>query len=197
MLEHLPSAVGRALHEVRAGLEDIAFNRFDLGAGTDAIKVASLSFADHAPMPPRFTADGEGHFPELSWTGVPAGAAVLVLLVEDADAPSPRPFMHLSLLNLPAQDGQLAEGDLAQAQFGPTSFFAHRWVPPDPPPGHGAHRYAFQVFALRSEVPGDTGKSDLLEQIGASAIASGLLIGTYERSDMEKDRSGALSAQAV
>ena len=184
MLEHLPAAVGRAFSEVRAGLDDIAFNRYTLGSGTAVIAVSSLSFADHAPIPQRFTADGEGHFPSISWTGVPAQAAALVLLVEDADSPSPHPFMHLSLLNLPAQDGTIAEGDLAQASFGPTSFFTHQWVPPDPPPGHGPHRYAFQVFALREAVPGDVSKGDLLEKIGTSAMASGLLIGTYERSDM-------------
>lgn len=185
MLEHLPAAVGRALSDMRAGMEGIAFNRIDLRAGAGAITVTSLSFADHAPIPPRFTADGEGDFPSITWTGVPTAAAALVLLVEDADSPSPHPFMHLSLLNLPAQDGSVTEGNLGGMQFGPTSFFTHQWVPPDPPPGHGAHRYAFQVFALREALPEDVSKAELLEKVGELAIASGLLIGTYERSDLQ------------
>jgi phosphatidylethanolamine-binding protein (PEBP) family uncharacterized protein len=33
-------------------------------------------------------------------------------------------------------------------QQGHNSYFTHRYLPPDPPPGHGPHRYAFQIFAL-------------------------------------------------
>lgn len=206
MLEHLPCAVGRALAGMRAGLPGIAYNRCSPGPGTGLLQVASLAFADHAPIPVRYTADGEGDFPGLSWTGVPPEAACVVLLVEDADSPSPHPLLHLSLLNLPPCDGAIPEGSLEAAEgeevaatplaaapvdntlplrFGPTSFFTHRWVPPDPPPGHGPHRYAFQVFALLSSLPAAVDKAGLFEAIANTACASGLLIGTYERSDLE------------
>ena len=61
-----------------------------------------------------------------------------------------------------------------------------RNAPPDnPPPGHGEHRYAFQVFAL---APGDAfsgtpGRDALLEAIRQRGLASGLLVGTYARPD--------------
>jgi phosphatidylethanolamine-binding protein (PEBP) family uncharacterized protein len=214
MLEHLPSAVGRALSGMRAGLPDITYNRHSLGVGTGLLQVASLAFADHGPIPPRYTADGEGDFPGISWTGVPPEAACVVVLVEDADSPSPHPFMHLSLLNLPPCDGAIPEGGLEGGdeevpatppgaapvdntlplRFGPTSFFTHRWVPPDPPPGHGPHRYAFQVFALLNSLPADVSKAGLLEAIANTACASGLLIGTYERSDVETQARAPLPA---
>ncbi|MEO7338654.1 MAG: YbhB/YbcL family Raf kinase inhibitor-like protein, partial [Caldimonas sp.] len=58
--------------------------------------------------------------------------------------------------------------------------------PPDPPPGHGVHHYAFQVFALDASAPpfSDTpGRDEVLEALRDHAIASGCLIGTYERPD--------------
>jgi phosphatidylethanolamine-binding protein (PEBP) family uncharacterized protein len=61
--------------------------------------------------------------------------------------------------------------------------FAATWLPPDPPVGHGQHRYVFQVFALDT-VPrfeARPGRAELLDKIKGHVIAKGLLIGTYER----------------
>jgi phosphatidylethanolamine-binding protein (PEBP) family uncharacterized protein len=67
--------------------------------------------------------------------------------------------------------------------IGRNSYLQHAYLPPDPPPGHGAHHYAFQVFALdrapeRVEAPG---RGRLLELLRGHTLASGLLIGTYQR----------------
>lgn len=202
MLEKLPDALGHALRNQRAGLDEIAFNLVDLRTGTAAITVSSLAFADHAPIPALYTADGEGRSPPLQWTGVPAGTASVVLLVEDADAPTPRPLVHAIVVDLPADpEGALAEsalpspaqedGALPAGRVGRNSYLQAAWLPPDPPPGHGVHRYAFQVFALAPVDPEDDtalldetpGRDALLDAIHARAIASGLLIGTYTRPD--------------
>ncbi|MEO8835285.1 MAG: YbhB/YbcL family Raf kinase inhibitor-like protein, partial [Caldimonas sp.] len=58
MLEKLPDALGHALRGQRAGLDKIAFQAVDLRAGMASIAVASLAFADHAPIPAQYTADG-------------------------------------------------------------------------------------------------------------------------------------------
>jgi phosphatidylethanolamine-binding protein (PEBP) family uncharacterized protein len=204
VLEFLPAGLGRALHNIRAGLENITFNCLPSGAGTGAIKIESAAFRDHCPIPVRYTADGDGHFPPLCWTGVPAQAASVVLLVEDADSPTPHPLIHLSLIDLPPCDGSVDPDTVPLEKLGPTSFFVSRWIPPDPPPGHGAHRYAFQVFALheRSESPVDD-RDKLLEVLRQSAMANGLLIGTYERSDLESigtsaaDKGSSLNAWSL
>ena len=94
MLEKLPDVIGHALQGQRAGLEKILFNRIDLRTGTARIEVSSMAFADHAPIPPRFTADGEGGSPQLQWRNVPESATTLVLIVEDADSPTPEPLVH-------------------------------------------------------------------------------------------------------
>lgn len=192
MLEKLPDVIGHALHDVRAGLDQIAFNTLGLRQGMASIKLASLAFADHAPVPSRYTADGEGESPPLHWTEVPTGSTSLVLLVEDADSPTPHPLVHAIAVNLPPGDGNLPEGALSRDdeegkvfRAGLNSYLQASWLPPDPPPGHGVHRYAFQIFALGAphDFSATPGRDEVFDALKEHAIASGLLIGTCERPD--------------
>jgi Raf kinase inhibitor-like YbhB/YbcL family protein len=192
MLEHLPAAVGHALRERRAGLDHLLANRCGLRAGHGTLQLASLAFVDHGPIPARYTADGEGVSPPLHWSGVPQGAASLVLIVEDADAPTAEPLVHAIVVDLPAGDGALAEGALKSAGHegehmheGRNSYLRTGWLPPDPPPGHGEHRYAFQLFALSAGEPFDRvpTRDDLMAAVRDRAIASGMLVGCYARPD--------------
>jgi Raf kinase inhibitor-like YbhB/YbcL family protein len=151
-----------------------------------------VAFADHAPLPKRYTADGEGVSPPLQWTGLPAGAASLLLIVEDADSPTPNPLVHAIVVNLAVDNGALAEAAIpsqgnegAGLHVGRNSTLQAAWLPPDPPPGHGVHRYAFQLFALGGvpELSETPGRDEIVDALREHAIASGLLIGTHERSD--------------
>jgi len=193
VLENLPGVVGHALRDQRAGLDKIAFNQIEPGPGTGALKVASLAFVDHGPLPSEYTADGAGVSPPLQWTGIPPHTASVLLIVEDADAPTPQPLVHAIVVDLEPADGALASGALqspdhdatADVHAGRNSYLRASWLPPDPPPGHGPHRYVFQVFALAegeafSPVPGRAAVVDALRQ---RVLASGYLIGTYERPD--------------
>jgi Raf kinase inhibitor-like YbhB/YbcL family protein len=192
VLEKLPDAVGHALRGQRAGLDKIAFQAVDLRAGMAAISVTSIAFADHAPIPTPYTADGAGLSPPLQWSGVPTQATSLVLIVEDADAPTPQPLVHAIVVDLPAGDGALPEGALPSKDHdgsgvavGRNSYLQAAWLPPDPPPGHGVHRYAFQLFALEDGTALDAtpGRDAVLTAIRERGLASGCLIGTYERRD--------------
>jgi len=193
MLEKLPEVVGHALREQRAGLDEVACRRLDLRNGLGAIAVTSSAFVDHGPLPPACTADGDGDSPPLQWAGVPAACASVVLLVEDADAPAPHPFVHAIAVGLVPGDGMLREGALdadsvrtTDVRVGRHSLLGTGWLPPDPPPGHGVHRYVFQVFALAGPEPdwSDTpGREEVLGVLERQAVASGWLIGTYARPD--------------
>lgn len=192
MLEKLPDAVGHALRSQRAGLDKTAFQAVDLRAGMAALTVSSLAFVDHAPIPERYTADGPGLSPPLQWIGVPPDAASLALIVEDADAPTPQPLVHAIVVDLEGADGALAEGALPSddndgsgLHVGRNSYLQAAWLPPDPPPGHGVHRYAFQLFALAAGAAfdGTPGRDAVLAAIKEHGLASGCLIGTYERPD--------------
>lgn len=203
MLGNLPDFVGHALRDQRAGLDQIAFNRLPLRNGQGKIAVASLAFADHAPLPEIYTADGEGRSPPLQWTGVPEAATSVALVVEDADSPTPHPLVHAIAVGLPRGDGSLSTGALDggddapdEARLGRNSYLQRGWLPPDPPPGHGPHRYAFQVFALDGDepLPDSPGRDAVLALLASRAIASGLLIGTYERHDTSVDASETVAA---
>jgi Raf kinase inhibitor-like YbhB/YbcL family protein len=191
VLEKLPDTIGHALRGQRAGLDKIAFQAIDLRAGMAQIAVTSLAFVDHAPIPERYTADGAGVSPPLQWSGVPDGAQSLVVIVEDADAPTPQPLIHAIAVDLAGEDGALGEGALPSSNHegigvrtGRNSLLQAAWLPPDPPPGHGVHRYAFQVFALAGgEFDGTPGRDAVLDAISEHGLASGCLIGTYERPD--------------
>jgi phosphatidylethanolamine-binding protein (PEBP) family uncharacterized protein len=90
-------------------------------------------------------------------------------------------------------------------QAGRNSYLSHAWLPPDPPPAHGVHRYAFQVFALRSGAPfsNTPGRQEVFAAIADRAVGAGVLLGTYERvarvrsQEPEPVRAGNPSAIAV
>src|SRR5690606_21683780 len=161
----------------RAGLDRILFNRVSLRTGQAAIEVKSLAFADHAPIPVIYTADADGRSPPLQWTGVPTAATSVALIVEDADSVMPQPLVHAIVFALPPGDMSLADGaidpdgELAH-RLGRNSMLGTGWLAPDPPPGHGPHRYAFQVFALAGGRlhPGTPGREALVKTVVEHAI---------------------------
>jgi Raf kinase inhibitor-like YbhB/YbcL family protein len=192
MLEILPEVLGHALRDRRAGMDKLVFNRCGMRQGLGMLTVTSLAFADHAPIPERYTADGDGLSPPLEWHGIPEGAAGLVLIVEDADAPTSEPLVHAIVVDIPPHEGSLHEGALSSpghdgedVHAGRNSYLRAGWIPPDPPRGHGQHRYAFQLFALREgdAFSGKPGRDEVLTAIQERGIAAGLLVGTYERPD--------------
>jgi len=191
MLEKIPAVFGKALKGARAGAEDLAVTDTELTGVNASIEVTSPAFGYKERIPTQYTADGEGISPPLEWRCVPMSAEAVVLLVEDADSPTPLPLVHAIVWDLPGSDASLPGGALPNAgdgtakdALGRNSRRSASYLPPDPPRGHGEHRYVFQIFALdivpRFESP--PGRSELLDKIRGHVIAKGLLIGTYERS---------------
>ena len=73
------------------------------GAGGPFV-LTSTAFADGDAIAREFSCDGANVSPPLKWTGVQAGTAALVLVVDDPDA---RGFVHWLVLDLPGRDGDL------------------------------------------------------------------------------------------
>jgi Raf kinase inhibitor-like YbhB/YbcL family protein len=181
MLENVPKAVGAAMKSMRAGTDKLTINSI---AAPMTISVESAAFGDVQPIPPRYTADGEGVSPELAWRGAPEQARCVALIIEDPDAPMPQPLVHAIVPHLPPE-GALAAGALGGdgVATGRNSYLKHGYLPPDPPTGHGPHRYAFEMFALSDE-PREAesmGRSEFVDWVRAHVLAKGCLIGTYER----------------
>ena len=191
MLTDLIRPLGRTLRPIRPGIEALASSRL-AGVVPSTIEVSSPAFADGGAIPERYTQYGIGLFPQIGWTGLPAHTLSVVLLVEDADIPFFRPAVHLIVHTIPPALGGLGEGEVpfrltgrAPRGWGCGRNFLARpgWTAPAPPPGHGPHRYAFQVFALNG-VPRfrhPPGRAVLLAGIRPYMVAQGRLIGTYER----------------
>ena len=182
---------GHALRPIRPGVAMLASSKYSGFLGY-ALRLRSTVFEDGFSMPVRFTQDGGDRFPPLAWEGLPPRTQSLVLLVEDADAPSFRPLVHLIVHGISPDITELAEGEIPLRLHGtsPRGYACGRnavsrpgWMAPSPPPGHGPHRYAFQLFALdakpRFEHP--PGRAMLLRTIRPHLIGQGRLIGTYER----------------
>jgi Raf kinase inhibitor-like YbhB/YbcL family protein len=203
MLEHVPQWLGAMLRNVRAGHARLAAVDPDLTSDT-VIELSSPAFASGARLPQRFTADGAGVSPPLIWGEVPAGTQALVLIVEDPDAPAPRPLVHALVAGISPEIRQLAEGtivpdgagDPVSGDVGRNSYFVEGWLPPDPPSGHGEHDYAFQLFALSEELDLDAnpGRSALVAAMAGKVIGLGLLIGTYSRGETASVAPGTSGA---
>jgi Raf kinase inhibitor-like YbhB/YbcL family protein len=189
MLQHMPAFVGQALRASRSGLEKLTINRPEFLGIRSSIIIASPAFQDAEAIPRKYTADGDGLSPPLSWEGV-APTQPAILIIEDADSPTPSPLVHAIVLGLPTLEHALREGALPSPasagdnlKMGRNSYLKTTYLPPDPPPGHGPHRYAFQIFVLEESLATENGigRSKLIDLLRGRVRAKGCLIGSYER----------------
>ena len=130
----LVSRLGKALRGRRAGEKTLAWYRPEF-AGPETLVLTSPAFGDGEAMPLSTTGFGGNVSPALAWSGVPGDAAMLTLIVQDHDVPLPRPITHARIAEISPETSSIAEGGI------------RRWHGPGPIPGHGPHRYVFQLFA--------------------------------------------------
>ncbi|MGA8327672.1 MAG: YbhB/YbcL family Raf kinase inhibitor-like protein [Mycobacterium sp.] len=152
-----------------------------------AVTVTSTAFAEGAAIPKASAGKGVGDntSPQLSWTGVPPGTRQLVLIIDDVDVPLPRPIVH----NVAVLEPTLTHVDTGALQPGTAGIRMiradlrqHGYAGPRPIPGHGPHRYRFQLFALDAQIPQTvTTVKALRKQMAGHVLARGVLTGTYER----------------
>ncbi|TLN05323.1 YbhB/YbcL family Raf kinase inhibitor-like protein [bacterium] len=152
-----------------------------------SITLSTTAFANGQSIPVQFTCDGRNVSPALQWSGVPAAAKSLALIVDDPDAPSGT-FTHWVLYNLPPTLSGLKEGLPRLAALdnlgtqGLNDFRKTAYDGPCPPAGK-AHRYFFRLYALDLE-PGLAGgltRQSLLSQMQGHILAQGEWMGTYQR----------------
>ncbi len=155
----------------------------DIGAPNGpALAVSSAAFANGTAIPDKYAQAGADVSPPLSWTPMPSARAWAVI-VEDPDAPSPRPFVHWVTWNIPSGAGGIAEGAKAAAPRidGRNGAGSTGWKGPKPPAGDAPHHYHFQVFALDAEVaPAGQDRDALVAALKGHVIAQGDLIGLYQ-----------------
>jgi Raf kinase inhibitor-like YbhB/YbcL family protein len=155
---------------------------------TMTLRITSTAFAEGAPIPGKYTCEGEDLSPPLAWSGAPDGTESLVLIVDDPDAPDPKAprmtWVHWVLYDLPPSSTGLAEGAAALpagAKSGLNDWKRTGYGGPCPPIGR--HRYFHKLYAL------DTKLSDLAKPTKAEVeaamrghvLAEAQLMGTYQK----------------
>ena len=152
-----------------------------LPSATASVKLTSPAFADGGTLPTRFTCSGKGVSPPLAWSGIPAGARELALVVEDPDAGR---FVHWTVLKISPSTHGIDEGGVPAGAVQTTNSFGdHGWGAACPPKGAGPHRYVFALYALRAPLGLDAGASpdDVRAAIAKQAIARGELTARFGR----------------
>ncbi|WPH15926.1 YbhB/YbcL family Raf kinase inhibitor-like protein [Variovorax paradoxus] len=162
--------IGLPLRGRRAGEGALVCNDPVLAALPQTLALRSDSFGHNQALNLRQAGEGVGRnlSPELNWAPLPDGATHWALLIEDPDVPLRQPWLH-GVATGPADVRQLAEGAMSG------------YAGARPLPGHGTHRYVFQLFAL-NEAPGPASTREaLMPSLRRHAIARGRLDGLFRR----------------
>lgn len=140
-------------------------------------------FADNWPLPSMYTCDDGWYFPSLMIEDIPFGTKVLVLIVDDPDAPS-GVRDHILLANIPLQEssGLIISQDAFDLWIlGQNGWWeVARWAPCPP---KGTHRYVFKIYALSEQLDISSGftKERLIELMWGKILAHAQVVGVYKR----------------
>jgi Raf kinase inhibitor-like YbhB/YbcL family protein len=158
--------------------------------------ITSPVFAHNGAIPITYTCETEDVSPPLAWSGVPAGARSLALIVDDPDAPDPaapeRVFVHWVVYDMEPSAGGLSEGVNHSEQpnggrQGINDGGTVGYMGPCPPIGR--HRYYFKLYALDTTFGttlGDLGpatKADVEAAMRGHVLEQAELMGTYQGED--------------
>lgn len=153
----------------------------------ESIVVGSSDFANNGVIPDRLSADAHGGSPQLTWSPV-VDAKSYVVIVEDPDAPSPKPHVHWIAWNIPADAVGLPPNQATTAQTsngmrqGKNGSNSTGWSGPHPPAGP-AHHYHVQVFALDEpalNVAAGADRDTLVNAMKGHVVAKGEMVGTFQ-----------------
>jgi hypothetical protein len=151
------------------------------------MKITSTAFADNGEIPTLHTCEGRDVAPPLQFSGIPAGARSLALIVDDPDAPDPAAprmtWVHWVVYDLAPATAGLPEGGTlpAGARDGLNDWKRIGYGGPCPPVGR--HRYFFKLYALDTTLSfaHPPTKHQLEQAMKGHVLAHAELVGTYER----------------
>lgn len=176
----------------------IAFSAVGGSSGAQAFELKSPDISVDKPIGMKFVFNdfgcaGENLSPELVWSDPPAGAKSFAVLVHDPDAPTGGAgWWHWAVADIPASARGLPQGaGDASGKKLPTGarqfendYGDAAYGGPCPPPGHGAHRYNFTVYALgveKLDVPARAKASVVGFTVNHNALAKATLTSRFGR----------------
>jgi len=156
-----------------------------------ALTLTSPAFSPGGAIPRQYTCQGDDISVPLNWTGIPASAKSLALIVDDPDAPDPAApkltWGHWVLYNIPVSASGLKEdvkaGELpAGTREGTNDWKRTGYGGPCPPIGR--HRYFHKLYALDVVLPDlkQPNKAALEKAMQGHILERTELIGTYQKS---------------
>ena len=148
------------------------------------MKIESQAFSDGEMIPKKYTCEGENVSPPLQFKDIPSDARSLVLLVEDPDALSVKPWVHWIAFNINPATAGFGE-DISAGDFKEGLSTGNGYEGPCPP--SGTHRYHFRLYALNSklELNSDIDRRKLLQEMEGKIIATAVLTGLYEKQSVK------------
>src|SRR5262245_9053959 len=147
------------------------------------LQITSPAFDNNGSIPSKYTCEGPGPNPALQFSGVPAKAKSLALIVEDPDVPrnlkADGMFDHWVLWDIDPASKGIAEG---AGKNGSTEGGTAGYMGPCPPDRE--HRYFFKLFALDTKLTGVkiSGKKDLEKAMQGHILEQAQLVGKYNKS---------------
>ncbi|MEC7460121.1 MAG: YbhB/YbcL family Raf kinase inhibitor-like protein [Pseudomonadota bacterium] len=179
----------------------LASMAFEVGAqdAPETISVTSSAFDHHGMVPESNSAYGENVSIDLTWADLPEGTQQLALICDDPKVVEigmmEQPFVHWVMYNIPASASGLPAGlpsdatlemeGLEGAVNGLNGLRRPGYFGPRPPANGQLHAYHFRVYALDDALnlePG-LGKAELLDAMNGHVLATGMLMGHYERKE--------------
>ena len=155
--------------------------------GGKKLDVTSTAFTDGGKIPVIYSAYDKSTSPPISWSIGPEGTKSYVLILEDPAAPTPKPFVHWVVFNIPPGTSVLAEGvkpEKGHFMLGNNGTGTLGYFGPKPPEGDRAHPYHFQVFALDQtlDLPSGAGRDAVVAAMSGHVLALGELVGVFRAS---------------
>lgn len=145
----------------------------------NSLTISSPAFENEGDIPSKYTCEGQNVNPEITIKDVPDNTQSLALIMDDPDAPTGT-FDHWIMWNIPANTKTIDMNSHPGTQ-GKNGRGENKYTGPCPPTGK--HRYYFKVYALDKKLSlaeGST-KAELENAMQGHILASGQLMGKYEK----------------
>ena len=166
----------------------------------DTLEISSSVLEHHGMVTDEHSAYGANKSIDLKWVDLPEGTVQLAVVCDDPKVVElgmmPTPFVHWVAYNIPADAQGLPEAMPTDAEvagieglegmingvngLGRTGYFG-----PRPPANGQLHAYHYRVYAIDADLglePG-LGRDELLAAIDGHVLATGMLMGHYERKE--------------
>src|SRR5438874_6682684 len=164
-----------------------ACNRGKTMESVPTIELKSPGFSGTIPNQFSSCAGQANDSPPLSWQTPPTHTQSLALIVTDPDAPGGT-FTHWVLYDLPAETRELAQAigkdeQLPNGSRQGINDFGEVGYDGPCPPGHSAHRYVFDLYALDAKLnlPARAAKNKVHDAMKNHILAHEQLTGCYQR----------------